>query len=639
MYVPAGLLSQDAVVADGAQVVPHGGAGTAAKRIANVASFGGMPNARFYDAADGRWYQDQKFSREATDDAGKLQAAINYAAAHGIGTVYLPAGNWYFKAKHGSHNEFVRLSTGNVTIRGDGPATRIFVAPGINAAGGYSCVIGNADGAFTGAPVQLDNVRVTGILFDHNARFNQWGGPNYNGMSGDASLEAAVCVVQGDRITYDHLTVQNHNGTFALVAGTYGGDRSRYLARNVLVDACSLRDIGADPGTGDSSAVATGADHQIVRGCRVSQTVMSVTGASDNGAGLVRLRVTTTAGMFSGMSTFVQGVRGTTEANDSWVITVVDSAHVDLQGSSFAHSYTGGGTLEPFRANTTPFELHGNDVTFTGNTVEGMHRLLNMGGDSLDCSNYEIAGNTALHCGLGVTMYSYRGFKCRGIRVTGNTFGLIKDVPIGSEVVWGGALNTVPGDGFAIPYGAGFFDVTVADNIVYWADRQNDPPASLGGFVFTGNTGGGYFGGGLTIRDNRIRGLGFGIAIRVGRQANTGNLLEDVKVVHNLIEDSGSYGITINGGSNDAAPQFTRLRVLDNRIRNVHGKNQFGVLVTGYTDDSSVVQRNDASNATQAAEFFDPTNYPSASSPVRSPRRSCPPPADPARAAPPDRAR
>lgn len=70
---------------------------------------------------------------------------------------------------------------------------------------------------------------------------------------------------------------------------------------------------------------------------------VAITGAADNGAGLVRLTVASTAGWTTGDIKDVASVGGTTEANGTWTITVVDGTHIDLQGSTFANAYTSGG--------------------------------------------------------------------------------------------------------------------------------------------------------------------------------------------------------------------------------------------------------------------------------------------------------
>jgi len=71
----------------------------------------------------------------------------------------------------------------------------------------------------------------------------------------------------------------------------------------------------------------------------------SVTGTANNGVGLVRLAVTSTLSMLTGQMVTVSGVTGTTEANGSWVITVIDATHIDLVGSAFVNAWISGGTV------------------------------------------------------------------------------------------------------------------------------------------------------------------------------------------------------------------------------------------------------------------------------------------------------
>jgi len=72
---------------------------------------------------------------------------------------------------------------------------------------------------------------------------------------------------------------------------------------------------------------------------------ITVSGAADNGSGLIRLTVASTTGMTTGDRRAVAGVTGTTEANGAWTITVVDGTHIDLQGSTFVNAYVSGGTV------------------------------------------------------------------------------------------------------------------------------------------------------------------------------------------------------------------------------------------------------------------------------------------------------
>ena len=71
----------------------------------------------------------------------------------------------------------------------------------------------------------------------------------------------------------------------------------------------------------------------------------SVAGTANNGAGLVRVTVTSTTGWTTGDYKTLSSVGGTTEANGTWEITVVDGTHIDLTGSTYANAWTSGGIV------------------------------------------------------------------------------------------------------------------------------------------------------------------------------------------------------------------------------------------------------------------------------------------------------
>jgi hypothetical protein len=72
-------------------------------------------------------------------------------------------------------------------------------------------------------------------------------------------------------------------------------------------------------------------------------TYRNISGAADNGSGLIRLTLNTTNGMITGQQVTVRDVVGTTEANGNWTITVISLTEVDLNGSAFASAYSSGG--------------------------------------------------------------------------------------------------------------------------------------------------------------------------------------------------------------------------------------------------------------------------------------------------------
>lgn len=80
---------------------------------------------------------------------------------------------------------------------------------------------------------------------------------------------------------------------------------------------------------------------------------LTVTGAADNGSGLVRLTVNSarpsvsggqpTGGLSTGDIGTFGSIGGVPGANGTFTITVVDGTHIDLQSSTFSGSYTSGG--------------------------------------------------------------------------------------------------------------------------------------------------------------------------------------------------------------------------------------------------------------------------------------------------------
>lgn len=98
-------------------------------------------------------------------------------------------------------------------------------------------------------------------------------------------------------------------------------------------------------------------------------TSITISNAANNGSGLIRLTVTSTTGITTNDEMTVTGVTGTTEANGSWVVTVIDSVTLDLQSSTFTNAYTSGGTIIGVQGRSTlPSDyLLWRRVTWTGN--------------------------------------------------------------------------------------------------------------------------------------------------------------------------------------------------------------------------------------------------------------------------------
>ena len=78
-------------------------------------------------------------------------------------------------------------------------------------------------------------------------------------------------------------------------------------------------------------------------GIAVGTFAMKVSGAASGTNGATRLTVDSTVLANTNDVCSVAGVGGTTEANGTWPITVIDATHIELIGSAYVHAYTSGG--------------------------------------------------------------------------------------------------------------------------------------------------------------------------------------------------------------------------------------------------------------------------------------------------------
>jgi hypothetical protein len=118
-------------------------------------------------------------------------------------------------------------------------------------------------------------------------------------------------------------------------------------------------------------------------------TQLLVTGAADNGAGLVRLELTATSNAdfdIAGQNFIVvQGVVGTTEANGTWVVNIIDATHIDLVGSTFANPWTSGGAIGgSLDALTVSLDEVSNAALSALSMVSGNHRAGFLTGDYIE---------------------------------------------------------------------------------------------------------------------------------------------------------------------------------------------------------------------------------------------------------------
>jgi len=72
--------------------------------------------------------------------------------------------------------------------------------------------------------------------------------------------------------------------------------------------------------------------------------LLVISNCVNNGSGLIRV-TSATQTLVTGNKVFISSVLGTVEANGPWIVTVINSTTIDLQGSTFVNTYSSGGLL------------------------------------------------------------------------------------------------------------------------------------------------------------------------------------------------------------------------------------------------------------------------------------------------------
>jgi hypothetical protein len=82
-------------------------------------------------------------------------------------------------------------------------------------------------------------------------------------------------------------------------------------------------------------------DREMLQGTfpSASAAALSATAAADNGSGVVRLTLAATSTLTTNQQILLQNVNGLNNPSTVWTITVVDSTHIDLQGSTYSTSW------------------------------------------------------------------------------------------------------------------------------------------------------------------------------------------------------------------------------------------------------------------------------------------------------------
>jgi hypothetical protein len=211
----------------------------------------------------------------------------------------------------------------------------------------------------------------------------------------------------------------------------------------------------------------------------MSGASVTITGAADNGSGLIRITAAA-HGLSSGDQVLIASVTGTTEANGLHVVTVISSSTFDLRGSVFTNAYVSGGTV--IRYNPIDTIVEGNtieDVSGEPTVVNGMSGTFGAGIYCVGVGGFIVRGNVIRRSNTGTTTSSLAP---AGIGINGLS---------GHAVIEGNLIEDCDWHGVYVVSSFSGSQATIANNTINRAKRVG----------VRGNES-----GGLTIANNVIRG-------------------------------------------------------------------------------------------------------------------------------------
>lgn len=129
------------------------------------------------------------------------------------------------------------------------------------------------------------------------------------------------------------------------------GSASAYINNPVLRNFHLTQAGGTEPAIHQYAArnlITENISGAVQNGYRIGNAGVAVTGAADNGAGLIRITVGSAQDWQTGLRMQVNFVGGVAEAEGEWIVTRISSTTFDLQGSTFSTGpYTSGGLIAP----------------------------------------------------------------------------------------------------------------------------------------------------------------------------------------------------------------------------------------------------------------------------------------------------
>lgn len=516
----------------------------------NAAWFGGMPNAKFFSSTNGKWYQDAGLTVEASDDAAKLIAAVKYAGALGDSSSDVRG--------------MVYIPAGNWYLK--------------NAPTG-------ASGEFVTVP---NGVTIFG--------------------DGDAS-----CI----RLGPGHLSgTVGYNTVFGCADQTTAGTRNDCRFRNFRVDHNSKFNQMATTG-GSGLTYQFAASVLIPRGKR--NRIEDVT--SINHAGRFNFLIGEYGYLADTDDAAISRCHCYHEGDDpkvgdsSIIVCTANNSHVTdciVDGDRATNlAWPNGNPI------TTAFEVHSNNGTFTNNVVRNCGRGLNFAGDSLSQDTFLVQGNLFDDVNSGMTLYQLGTHTITNLTVTDN---IIK-VRQGTAAFGEAGIAVADPAALSASDGNGIINAKFSRNQIIFTYTITTDPVT-GAPVTPGPTSGHSYGMNMLgianrveISENTIVGFGtIGILWNVTtRNADSGNLNQDMRIHDNLLYRPGSYGIFLGGKTGESAARLIRTRVDHNRILDDRGGSSalsYGVYVNGRADAFLRIWSNEILGAVTGDIGLDTVSYP-----------------------------
>lgn len=329
----------------------------------------------------------------------------------------------------------------------------------------YDPAVDGTTNSATQIAAALSFATAAGALYSESILIVPPIGPGMQFLSGTTLSVGSNVTVTGGGTLGAHSSLGDTSRLFCTVtlstgAGTYA--QSNITIDNITFDGnnrtlttsgLSLVDIFSVDGLVIRNCTVK--DHQrnalVVRGCKDVEIAgnhisgwghpsngIVVSGTANNGAGLVRLTVASTSTMATGNTRVVSGVLGTTEANGSWTVTVIDATHVDLQGSAYANAYVSSGIISSGIDGGAAIHVRFNDldtteskdVRITGNYMtNGLWSAIYCFAERALISNNDIYD---VREGAIFTVSTNGGGACTDYVVTGNNINYVRTVYVDS---------------------------------------------------------------------------------------------------------------------------------------------------------------------------------------------------------------